>query len=109
MNWRVYQRIFELVAVGMMMVGIVLMWMRKDPEHYFVYIGFLSLTTGKLIETLNVNDPQFKILKLAACVCLYLLLILNLFYHVQSILYILIPLGAYYAFHYRLMFHQRKT
>ena len=109
MSWRIYQRIFELVAVVSMMAGIVLMWMQKDPRHYLVYAGFVLLASGKLTEALNLNDPNFKIIKIAACICIYLLVILNLFYNVRSISYILIPLGIYYALHYRWMFQQRKA
>ncbi|MBY0434862.1 MAG: hypothetical protein K2U26_12205 [Cyclobacteriaceae bacterium] len=109
MNWRVYQRIFELAAVAVMVTGIVMMWMRKDPDHYIVYAGFLLLAAGKLIEALNINDPNFKILKIAACVCIALLVVLNLFYHIRSMMYILAPLGVYYVLHYRWMFQQRKT
>lgn len=109
MNWRVYQRIYELLAVLAMMGGIVMMWMQKDPQHYLIYGGFVLLATGKLTEALNLSDPNFKIIKVVACFSIYLLVILNLFYHVRSITYILIPLGCYYALHYRWMFQQRKT
>jgi hypothetical protein len=108
MNWRVYQRILELSAILSMMAGIVLLWMRRDPDHYLVYGGFMLLATGKLIEAVNLDDPNFKIIKVAACVSIYLLVILNLFYNVRSIMYILVPLAAYYALHYRWMFQQKK-
>ena len=109
MNWRLYQRIFELTAIGMMMSGIIMMWMKRDPSHYLVYIGFMVLATGKLVEAMNLNDPNFRSLKMAACVCIYVLVLLNLFFHIRSIMYIAIPLGIYYALHYRWMFQQRKT
>ena len=109
MNWRVYQRIFELTAVLAMMGGIVMMWMQKDPDHYLVYGGFVLLATGKLTQALNLKDPNFRIIKMMACICIYLLVILNLFYNVRSITYILFPLGIYYALHYRWMFQQKKA
>ena len=109
MNWRVYQRIFELASVVTMMAGIFLMWMQKDPQHYLVYGGFVLLATGKLTEALNLNDPNFKIIKVMACFCIYLLVILNMLYNVRSITYVLIPLGVYYALHYRWMFQHRKV
>jgi hypothetical protein len=109
MNWRVSQRIFELTAVLAMMAGIILMWMKKDPLHYLVYTGFILLATGKLLEAININDPNFKILKVVTCFCIYLLAILNLFYQVRSLIYIMIPLALYYLLHYRWMLQQRKT
>ena len=108
MNWRVYQRIFEVTAVLAMMAGIVLMWMRKDPNHLLIYCGFILLATGKLIEGINVNDPNFKIVKIVMCMSMYVLVFLNLVYHIRSIVYILIPLGIYYGLHYRLLFQQKK-
>ena len=109
MNWRVYQRIFELASVGVMIGGMVLLFKRQDPQHLVIYIGFMLLATGKLIEALNVYDPNFKIFKAVACICIYVLVLLNLFYNIRSIIYISIPLGIYYILHYRLMFQQRKT
>ncbi|MEJ0057574.1 MAG: hypothetical protein WDN75_19185 [Bacteroidota bacterium] len=109
MNWRVSQRIFEIASVVVMIAGVILMWMRKDPSHYLVYGGFLLLASGKLVEALNLQDPNFKIIKIAACICIYVLVLLNLFYNVKSIIYILLPLGVYYALHYRLIFQQRKA
>ncbi len=108
MNWRVSQRIFELAAVLAMMAGIFMMWMGKDPHHYLVYGGFAILATGKLIEALNVNDPSFKILKVASCLCIYVLVIFNMLYHIRSMVYILIPLGTYYGLHYRWMTQQKR-
>ncbi len=109
MNWRVYQRIFELAAVFSMMAGIFFMWMQKDPQHYLIYGGFVLLATGKLTEALNLIDPNFRIMKVMACFCIYLLVILNMLYSVRSITYILIPLAVYYALHYRWMFQQKKS
>ncbi len=109
MNWRAYQRIFEISSVVTMMAGVILMWMRKDPNHYLVYGGFLLLASGKLVEAVNLTDPNFKIIKIAACACIYILVFLNLFYNIKSIIYILLPLGAYYALRYRLMFQQKNT
>jgi uncharacterized membrane protein HdeD (DUF308 family) len=108
MSWRVYQRICEIIAVLMMMAGIVLMWMKLDSKHALVYAGFILLATGKLIETLNVSDPNFKIVKVIMCLSIYTLVLLNFFYQVRSIVYILVPLGVYYGLHYRLLFHQRR-
>ncbi|NOT77224.1 MAG: hypothetical protein HOP08_20055 [Cyclobacteriaceae bacterium] len=108
MNWRVYQRILEVSAVVLMMAGVFLMWNRMDTEHYLIYGGFILLATGKLTEAMNVYDPGFKIIKIVACLCIYALVLLNLFYNVRSIIYIVIPLGIYYALHYRLMFQQKK-
>ena len=107
MGWRVYQRICEIIAVLLMMAGIALMWMRMDPRHYLIYTGFIFLASGKLIEAINVNDPGFRILKVALCTSIYILILLNLFYNVRSLVYVTIPLGVYYVLHYRLMF-QRK-
>ena len=107
MNRRL-QRILELAAVLTMMAGIVLLWMRMDPLHYVVYAGFLLLATGKLVEAINVDDPQFRIVKIAACFSIYTLVALNLFYNVRSILYILAPLGVYYVLHYRWLLQQKK-
>ena len=104
MNWRLYQRISELTAVLLMITGIILMWMRKDPHHYLIYIGFLFLATGKLIEAFNVIDPAFRILKMVICISMYALVALNLIYHIRSLVYVTIPLGIYYVLHYRLMF-----
>ena len=109
MNWRVYQRIFELAAVGVMVAGMIMMSKRNDPQHFVIYFGFVLLATGKLIEAFNIHDPNFKILKVALCVSIYFLSFLNIFYSVRSIIYITIPLGIYYLLHYRLMFQQRKT
>ena len=109
MSWRHYQRIFEILAVLLMMGGIVLMWMRMDPHHYLIYIGFFFLATGKLIEAININDPGFRILKVALCTSIYILVLLNLIYNVRSLVYVTIPLGLYYVLHYRLMFQQRKV
>ena len=109
MSWRVYQRIFEVAAVIAMMAGIVLMWMQIDSQHNLIYVGFVLLSAGKLTEALNLIDPNFKIIKVMACFCIFLLVILNLFYHVRSITYILIPLAVYYALHYRWMFQHRKV
>ena len=109
MNWRVYQRTFEITSVAAMMIGVILLWMRKDPNHYFVYSGFLLLASGKLTEAVNLSDPNFKIIKIVACLCIYVLVLMNLFYGVKSIVYIMLPLGIYYALHYRLMFQQRRT
>ena len=109
MNWRAYQRILEISAVLMMMAGVIMMWLRKDPNHYLVYGGFILLATGKLIEAINVVDPNFKIVKIAMCISIFGLVLLNLLYHIRSIVYILIPLGIYYGLQYRLMFQQRKT
>jgi phosphatidylserine synthase len=108
MNWRLYQRIFELAAIFTMMAGIVLLWMRLDPLHYVVYVGFLLLATGKLVEALNVYDPQFRIIKIAACISIYTLVALNLLYSIRSILYILVPLAVYYVLHYRWLLQQKK-
>ncbi len=109
MNWRLYQRISELAAVLLMIAGIILMWMRKDPHHYLIYIGFLFLATGKLIEGFHVVDPAFRILKMVMCISMYVLVALNLIYHIRSLVYVTIPLGVYYLLHYRLMFQQRKV
>ena len=119
MNWRVYQRIFELAAVGVMIAGIFMMTRRSDPQHVVIYLGFVLLATGKLIEAFNIHDPipipitigtiGIKILKISLCVSIYMLSFLNIFYSVRSILYIAVPLGIYYILHYRLMFQQRKT
>lgn len=108
MSWRVYQRIFELWAILMMMAGIVMLWMRMDPLHYMVYSGFMLLGTGKLIEALNIDDPNFRIIKIAACISIYLLVVMNLFYGIRSILYILIPLAVYYVLHYRWLLQQKR-
>ncbi len=108
MNWRLTQRIFELTALLTMMTGIIMMWMKMDPHHYLVYAGFVLLATGKLVEAINVNDPNFRILKAAACFCIYLLAILNLFYQVRSLVYVMIPLALYYVLHYRWMLQERK-
>lgn len=108
MNWRSYQRISELTAVLLMVAGIILMWMRRDPLHYFIYVGFLFLATAKLIEAFNVVDPAFRILKMVMCISIYVLVALNLVYHIRSLVYVTIPLGIYYFLHYRLMFQQRK-
>ncbi len=108
MNWRLYQRILELAAIFTMMAGIMLLWRRMDPLHYVVYAGFLLLATGKLVEALNVNDPQFRIIKVAACLSIYALVALNLLYDIRSILYILVPLTAYYVLHYRWLLQQKK-
>ena len=108
MNWRVYQRIFEVTAVLAMMAGIIMMWMRKDANHFMVYSGFILLATGKLVEAINVNDPNFKILKIVMCSSMYVLVMLNLVYHIRSIVYLLLPLGIYYGLHYRLLFQQKK-
>lgn len=109
MNWRGYQRFFEISAVLLMMAGVLVMWMRKDPQHLLVYGGFVLLATGKLIEAVNVDDPKFKVFKIVMCASLYVLVMLNLFYNIRSIVYILIPLGIYYGLHYRLRFQQKKT
>jgi len=109
MNWRVYQRILELSAVGAMVAGMVMMSNRTDPHHFVIYSGFVLLAFGKLIEAVNIHDPNFKILKVAACICILLLALLNMYYGVRSIVYIMIPLGIYYVLHYRLIFQQRKT
>ena len=109
MNWRLSQRIFEIMSIVVMVIGVMLMWLRKDPNHYLVYGGFLLLASGKLVEAINLPDPNFKIIKIASCVCIYVLVLMNLFYNVKSIIYILLPLGAYYVLHYRLMFQQRNT
>jgi phosphatidylserine synthase len=109
MSWRGYQRIFEITAIGAMMAGVVMMWMRLDPDHYLVYGGFLLLASGKLIEALNLNDPNFKIIKISACASIYALVSLNLFAGIRTIVYILIPLGVYYALHYRLILQQKRT
>lgn len=109
MNWRVIQRILELGAVTSMMAGIVLMWLKKDPQHYLVYGGFALLASGKLVEALHINDPNFKIVKVAACLSIYLLVILNLQYHVRTLVYILAPLAVYYALHYRWLFQSKKA
>jgi hypothetical protein len=108
MSWRVYQRIFELAAILSMMAGIALLWLRKDPLHHLVYSGFILLATGKLIEAMNVNDPNFRIVKVAACVSIYMLVVLNLLYDLRSIMYMLVPLSAYYVLHYRWLLQQRK-
>lgn len=109
MTWRLYQRAFELTAVIMMMAGVILMWMQKDPRHFLIYGGFALLATGKLTQALNIYDPSFKILKIASCLSIYLLVLLNVFYNIQSIIYIVIPLGVYYLLHYRLMFQEKKS
>jgi uncharacterized membrane protein HdeD (DUF308 family) len=109
MSWRIYQRICEVTAVLLMMGGIALMWMRMDPHHYLIYVGFIFLASGKLIETINVNDPGFRILKGALCISIYVLILLNLLYNIRSLVYVTIPLGLYYVLHYRLMFRQRKV
>jgi hypothetical protein len=108
MNWRVYQRICEIAAVLIMMAGIIMMWMRVDPKHVLIYGGFIFLATGKLIEAQNVSDPNFRVVKVLMCVCIYALVLLNLFYQVRSIAYILVPLGVYYGLHYRLLFQQKR-
>lgn len=108
MNWRVYQRIFEVTAVLAMMTGIIVMWMRKDANHFMIYSGFILLATGKLVEAINMNDPDFKILKIVMCTSMYVLVMLNLVYHIRSIVYVLIPLGIYYGLHYRSLFQQKK-
>jgi uncharacterized membrane protein HdeD (DUF308 family) len=109
MSWRIYQRICEVTAVLLMMGGIALMWMRMDPHHYLIYIGFIFLASGKLIETINVKDPSFRILKGALCISIYVLILLNLVYNVRSLVYVTVPLGLYYVLHYRLIFQQRKV
>ncbi len=109
MNWRVYQRIFELTAVLAMVTGIFLMWLHKDPRHFLVYGGFALLSTGKLIEAVNLDDPTFKILKIATCICIYVLVIYSLAFNIRTMVYILIPLGTYYALHYRLVNQHRRT
>ena len=109
MNWRVYQRIFELTAVLAMLTGVFLMWLHKDPRHYLVYGGFALLASGKMIEAVNLEDPTFKILKIAACLCVYVLVGYSIVFNIRSMVYILIPLGIYYALHYRLVNQQRRT
>lgn len=108
MNWRVYQRICELTAIFVMMAGIVMLWMRMDPLHYMVYSGFILLATGKLIEAVHVDDPNFRIIKMAACISMYMLVVLNLVYHIRSIMYILVPLAVYYVLHYRWLLQQKR-
>jgi|SRR6185295_7849922 len=114
MNWKGYQRTFELAAVGVMIAGMFMMSKRSDPQHLVIYFGFVLLATAKLIEAIIVDDPipiaiGIKILKISLCISIYLLCFLNIFYSVKSIIYIAIPLGIYYILHYRLMFQQRKT
>jgi hypothetical protein len=109
MSWKLYQRICELTAVLLMMAGIALMWMGMDPRHYLIYVGFLFLAAGKLIESISINDPGFKIVKVAMCVSIVVLVLLNLIYNIRSLIYVTIPLGIYYVLHYRLMFQQRKV
>jgi hypothetical protein len=109
MTWRHLQRISELASVLLMMVGVALMWMGKDLRHFLIYVGFLFLATGKFIEAMIVNDPGFRILKVTMCVCICLLVLLNLIYGIRSLVYVTIPLGIYYVLHYRLMFQQRKV
>jgi hypothetical protein len=108
MSWRLYQRIFELTAILMMMAGIVMLWMRTDPLHYLVYSGFILLATGKLIEAVNIDDPNFRIIKITACLSIYMLVVLNLFYNIRSIMYILAPLAVYYVLHYRWLLQQKR-
>jgi phosphatidylserine synthase len=108
MNWRVYQRLLELTAVVAMMIGIVLMWMHLDPRHGWVYMGFALLAIGKLVESLNVHDPSFRIIRIAMCVSILLLVGYSQIYQVRSMVYILVPLGIYYLLHFRWVTEQKK-
>ncbi|MBS1978009.1 MAG: hypothetical protein JST46_11605 [Bacteroidetes bacterium] len=101
MNSQLQQRILELCAIVAMIAGIILMWMRMDAHHILIYVGFFLLATGKLMEALRVTDPGFKIMKVSALVCIYLLIILNISYGIRSLSYIMIPLVIYYILHYR--------
>lgn len=109
MNWKLYQRIFEMSAVLVMMIGVALMWKRSDPQHLLIYLGFSLLATGKLIEAMNLYDPNFRIIKMAACICIYVLVFLHIMYDIRSIVYVMIPLAIYYLLHYRLMFQQKRS
>ena len=108
MNWRVYQRIFELTAILSMIVGLGLMWMHKDPLHFLVYSGFMLVSTGKLIEAFNVKDESFRILKIVLCLSIYVLVLMNFIYNIPSLPYALLVLVIYWFLHYRLIFQQKR-
>lgn len=108
MTWRHYQRIFELTAMAGMIAGILVMWSGRDPQHHIIYGGFFLLATGKLIEAINREDNQFKVLKIVTCAIMMLLVVLNFFLGIKTMIYMLIPLGVYYVLHYRLAFKQGK-
>ncbi len=108
MNWRVYQRLFELAAVVAMIIGVVLMWLHRDPRHLWVYMGFALLAVGKLIESMNVNDTSFRILRIAMCVSILLLVGYSQIYQVRTMMYIMVPLGIYYLLHFRWVTERKR-
>jgi len=108
MSWRGYQRIFELMAVLAMITGVFLMWLHRDAQHYVVYMGFALLAAAKMIESVNLDDPSYRIIRIAACLTIFVLVGYNLLYHVRSMVYILIPLAVYYLVHYRWTGEQKR-
>jgi len=70
-------------------------------------IGFLSgYVQVRLAAWIQTNVPREMVGRVTS---IYILILLNFFYSVRSLVYVTVPLGVYYILHYRLMFQQRKV